>query len=203
MWDDLVAQYAWADADEPEAYTFSVISGKTEDEVIGAFGGDPAASRTMTFAESVDEQASHLYEDYELLRVVTVDRHVIAIEWGFHGSIPEIARRASAGGGEFFSVYRNVNARYQVLHALDGRVDGMFDPFDLEDAAWMDPKPEVPVWAEGVTFHMGALCAESFALMERTMGVAVDPAWMDASLRTVLLASPSTLGSDPEAAWLP
>jgi hypothetical protein len=203
VWDDLVAQYAWADADEPEAYTFSVISGKTEDEVIRAFGGDPAASRLMTFAETVDEQASHLYDDYELLRVVTADKHVIAIEWGYHGSIPEIARRASAEGGEFFSVYRNVNARYQVLHALDGRVDGMFDPFDLEDAAWTDPKEELPVWAEGVTFHMETLCAESFALMERTMGVAIDPGWMDASLRTVLLASPSTLCSAPEAAWLP
>ncbi len=36
--------------------------------------------------------------------------------WGYHGSIPEIARRASADGGEFFSVYRDVNARYQVMH---------------------------------------------------------------------------------------
>lgn len=203
MWDDLVAQYAWTDADEPEAYTFSVISGKFEDQVIRAFGGDPAASRMMTFAETVDEQASHLNEDYELLRVVTVDKHVIAIEWGYHGSIPEIARRASADGGEFFSVHRNINARYQVMHALDGRVDGMFDPFVLEDAAWMDPKPELPVWAEGVTFRMETLCAESFALMERTMGVAIDPAWMDAALRTVLLASPDTLFSDPKAVWLP
>ncbi|MFF0205934.1 DUF6461 domain-containing protein [Streptomyces sp. NPDC005017] len=202
-WEDLVARYAWADADEPDAYTFSVISGKTEDEVIRAFGGDPGASRLMTFAETADEQASHLYKDYELLRVVSADRHVIAIEWGFHGSIPEIARRASADGGEFFSVYQSVNARYQVMHALDGHVDGMFDPFELEDAAWMAPEPEVPAWAEGVAFHMETLCAESFALMERTMGVAIDPGWMDTALRTVLLASPSELFGQSEAAWLP
>ncbi|MGP4084425.1 DUF6461 domain-containing protein [Streptomyces sp. KR55] len=202
-WEDLVARYAWADADEPDAYTFSVIAGKTENEVIRAFGGDPGASRLMTFAETSDEQAAHLYEDYELLRVVTVDRRVIAIEWGYHGSIPEIARRASADGGEFFSVYRSVNAGYQVMHALDGHVDGMFDPFELEDAAWMDPEPEVPAWAEGVAFHMETLCAESFALMERTMGVAVDPGWLDTALRTVLLASPSELFGQSEAAWLP
>jgi hypothetical protein len=202
-WKDLVARYAWADANELDAYTFSVIAGKTETEVIRAFGGDPGASRLMTFAETVEEQASHLYEDYELLRVVSADRHVIAIEWGFHGSIPEIARRASADRGEFFSVYRSVNARYQVMHALDGHVDGMFDPFELEDAAWMDPEPEVPAWAEGVAFHIGTLCAESFALMERTMGLAIDPGWMDTALRTVLLASPSELFGQSEAAWLP
>ncbi|WP_330338668.1 DUF6461 domain-containing protein [Streptomyces sp. NBC_00557] len=202
-WEDLVARYARADADEPDAYTFSVIAGRTEDEVIRAFGGDPGASRLMTFAESVEEQAAHLYEDYELLRVLTVDRHVIAIEWGCHGSIPEVARRTSADGGEFFSVYRNVNARYQVMHAFDGRVDGMFDPFELEDAAWMDPEPDTPAWAEGVVFHMETLCAESFALMERTMGVAIDPEWMSTALRTVRLTSPSELFSQSEAAWLP
>ncbi|MFH8394630.1 DUF6461 domain-containing protein [Streptomyces sp. NPDC018036] len=202
-WGDLVARYAWADADKLDAYTFSVITGTTESEVIRAFGGDPGASRLMTFAETVDEQAAHPNEDYGLLRVVSADRHVIAIERGFHGSIPEIARRASAEGGEFFSVYRSVNARYQVMHALDGRVDGMFDPFELEDAAWMDPEPQVPEWAEGVAFHMETLCAESFALMERTMGAAVDPGWMDTALRTILLASPSELFGQSEAAWLP
>ncbi|WP_432173911.1 DUF6461 domain-containing protein [Streptomyces sp. Tue6028] len=202
-WEDLVARYAWADADELDAYTFSVIAGKTENEVIRAFGGDPEASRLMTFAETVEEQAAHLYEDYELLRVLSVDRCVIAIEWGYHGSIPEIARRTSSVGGEFFSVYRNVNARYQVMHALDGHVDGMFDPFELEDAAWMEPEPEIPAWAEGVGFHMETLCAESFALMERTMGVTIEPGWMDTALRTVLLTSPSELFGQSEAAWLP
>lgn len=203
MWDDLVAQYAWADADEPDAFTFSVISGKTEDEVIRVFGGDASATRMMTFAEAADEQASHLYEDYELLRVVAVEKHVIAIEWGYYGTIPEIARRASVDGGEFFSVHRSVNARYQVMHALDGRVDGMFDPFGLEDATWTDRQLEVPAWAQDVAFRMDTLCAESFALMERTMGVLVDPAWLDASLPTALLASPDKLFCDPKAAWLP
>jgi transposase-like protein len=43
------------------------------------------------------EISAHLAEvSKQLLRVVSSDRHVIAIEWGFHGSISEIARRASA-----------------------------------------------------------------------------------------------------------
>jgi hypothetical protein len=180
-----------------------VAAGKTENEVIRAFGGDPEVSRLATFAETVEEQAAHLYEDYELVRVLTVDRCVIAIEWGYHCSIPEVARRTSADGNNFFSVHRSVNARYRVLHTLDGHVDGMFDPFELEDAAWMDPEPDVPAWAEGIAFHMESLCAESFALMERTTGVAVDPGGMDMTLRTVRLASPSELFGQSEAAWLP
>ncbi|MFE8017091.1 DUF6461 domain-containing protein [Streptomyces antibioticus] len=199
VWEELVARYAWADGDELEAYTFSVVAGRTEDEVIRAFGGDADGARMMTFAEAADEQAE---QRCELLRVVTAEAHVVAVEWGYHGSIPEIARRASAGGGEFFSVHRDVNARYQVMHAVDGRVDGMFDPFELE-AAWTESRPELPAWAEGVSFHMETLCAETFALMERTMGVPVDPAWLDTRLRTVLLASPDTLFDDPVVAWSP
>ncbi|MFD8615475.1 hypothetical protein ACFV09_42465, partial [Streptomyces sp. NPDC059631] len=139
----------------------------------------------------------------ELLRVVTAEAHVVAVEWGYRGSIPEIARRASADGGEFFSVYRDINARYQVMHAVDGRVDGMFDPFDLLDAASTGPDPELPEWAAGVSFHMETLCAESLALMERTMGVRIDPAWIDIPLRTMLVASPSALFEDPATAWTP
>ncbi|MFI7367357.1 DUF6461 domain-containing protein [Streptomyces sp. NPDC050149] len=203
VWEDLVAEYAWADAAEWETYTFSVVTGKTEEEVIRAFGGDPAGSRAMTFAEAADEQADHIHADRALLRVVTVEKHVFAIEWGFHGSIPEIARRASSDGGEFFSVHHNVLAQHQVMHARDGRVDGMFDPSVVGDAAWMEPAPEIPAWAAGIPFHLETLGSESLALLERIMGVPVVPAWMDAALRTVSLASPDALFSDPEAAWLP
>ena len=50
---------------------------------------------------------------------------------------------------------------------------------------------------------METLCAESFALMDRTMGVAVDSAWIDTRLRTVPLGSPTALFDDQQAAWLP
>ncbi|MEV6191871.1 DUF6461 domain-containing protein [Streptomyces sp. NPDC051920] len=202
-WEGIVARYAWADSDELDAYTFSVIAGKTVDEVIRAFGGDPEVSWLMTFAEAVEAQASHPYEAYDLLRVLTVDRHVIAIERGRHGSIPEIARRASADGGEFFSLHRSVNAGFQVMHAHDGRVDGMFDPFEFQGPARTEPEHELPAWAEGVTFHGETLCAESFALMERTMGVAVDSGWLDTELRTARLSSPADLFGRSKAAWLP
>ncbi|MCF4136341.1 DUF6461 domain-containing protein [Streptomyces sp. Tue 6430] len=156
MWDELVARYAWADTDEVASRTASVVTGKTEDEVIRAFGGDPASSRAMTFDETADEQAEHLYEDHHLLQVLGFGQHVVAVECGYHGSIPEIARRASVGG-EFFSVHSSVNARHQVMHAVDGRVDGAFDPFEWEDAEWMDPEPQLPGWARGATFHLGSI----------------------------------------------
>ncbi|MBO1335439.1 DUF6461 domain-containing protein [Streptomyces sp. VRA16 Mangrove soil] len=190
-WDDMVARYAWADADEFDAYTVSVTAGKTEDEVIRAFGGDPGASRPAAFTGAQEEQTSSLHEVYGLLHVLGVGRHVVTMEaGGYHGTVPEIAMRVSAGGGDFFSVYASVNARYGIMRARDGRLDGSFDPFELEDADWMDPRPEVPAWAQGVDFHMGTLNAESFALMERTMGVAFDPRWLATPVRTVELAAP-------------
>ncbi|MFD7860743.1 DUF6461 domain-containing protein [Streptomyces sp. NPDC059783] len=186
-WHETVARYAWAESDDLMAYTFSVISGATEDDVVRAFGGDPGDTRRMTFDEAADESAEHLYQDHALLGVVTLDRHVLTIESGYHGSLPEIAERASAGGGEFFSVYTSVNGVHQVLYAVDGKVDGMVDPADLEDAAWMDPAPVIPGWAQGVDFHLESVCAESFALMERVTGAVVDPGWLTAPLRTVRL----------------
>ncbi|MEE1737889.1 hypothetical protein PUR49_15470 [Streptomyces sp. BE147] len=155
----------------------------------------------MIFDEAADGKPSHLYEDYALLRVVTVDERVIAIEWGYRGSIPEIARRASVNGGEFFSVQQAVNGHSRVIHTFAGRVDGMFDPADLEDAPWVDPVPEIPSWAAGVAFRPGTLGAESLALMEHVMGVPVDPALMGAPLCTALLASPDALFGGLEGAW--
>lgn len=203
-WEALVARYEWADGDEFEWYTVSVVAGKTEDQVIAAFGGDPAGeSRTMTFDEALEDHAAHLYEDYQQLGVVTVGRHVWTIEAGYHGSIAEIARRVSAGGGEFFSVYGDINARYQVMHAADGRVTGAFDPFGLEDADFYDDLPELPVWAQGVTFPMEQLSAVTFALMERTMGVPFDPDLLRTPIRTVILPAPEVLFTDTDSAWRP
>ncbi|MEV0174584.1 DUF6461 domain-containing protein [Streptomyces sp. NPDC050803] len=200
MWDELVARYAWADTDECDSYTASVVTGKTEDDVIRAFGGDPLRSRLMTFDEVTAEQAEHLYKDHNLLQTVEVGQHVVTVECSYYGSIPEIARRASVGG-EFFSVYSSINGHYQVMHAVDGHVDGAFDPFEMEDAEWMDPQPQLPGWAQGATFHLGSIEAESFALMDRTMGVTFERAWFEIPLRTVLLPAPSALFGDSEAAW--
>ncbi|CAG7650862.1 conserved hypothetical protein [Actinacidiphila bryophytorum] len=203
-WEALVARYGWADGDEFDWYTVSVVAGKTEDQVIAAFGGDPAGtSRTMTFGEAIEDTAAHLYKDYHLLGVLAEGRHVWTMEPGYHGNIPEIARRASANGGEFFSVYEDINARCQVMHAADGRVTGAFDPIGLEDADFYHDLPELPAWAEGATFPMEQLSAVTFALMERTMGVPFDPDLLRTPVRTVTLPAPGVLFTDTDAAWRP
>jgi hypothetical protein len=214
MWDEMVRRYGWLDEGEEvlggslfESYTVSVVRGRTEDEVIRGFGGDPAAEPQMlTFAEAVEEATAHggYADDYELLGVVSSGEYVVAIEWGYRGSIPEIARRLSANGGEFFSAYGSINARYQVMHAQDGRVDGRFDPFDVADLEGRgedDPPEELPAWAQDAPFHLGELSAESFALMERTMGLPIRPEWFSSRLRTVPMAAEKTLFDDIDAAW--
>jgi hypothetical protein len=203
-WEALVARYGWADGDEFDWYTVSVVAGKAEDQVIAAFGGNPAgASRTMTFGEAIEDMAAHPYEDYHLLGVLAEGRHVWTLEAGYHASIPEIARRVSANGGEVFSVYEDINARSQVMHAADGRVTGVFDPFGLEDMDFYGDLPDLPAWAQGATFPTEQLSAVAFALMERTMGVPFDPDRLRAPVRTVTLPAPDVLFTDTDAAWRP
>jgi hypothetical protein len=214
MWDEMVRRYGWLRGDERvrggelfESYTVSVVRGRTEDEVISGFGGDPAAEPQMlTLAEAIEEESAHggYADDYALLRVVSSGEYVVATEVGYRGSIPEIARRLSADGGEFFSAYANVNARHQVMHAQDGRVDGRFDPFDVADLEGRgedDPPEELPAWAQDVAFHTYGLDAEAFALMERTMGLPIRAEWFSSRLRTVPLAAEKTLFDDDDAAW--
>ncbi|MEV6409399.1 hypothetical protein AB0M58_41865 [Streptomyces bobili] len=66
-----------------------MIAGKSEDEVIRAFVGDPEASRLMTFAETVEERAAHL-SSVEPRRVArTWDESITALDqsrWFFDRS---------------------------------------------------------------------------------------------------------------------
>lgn len=68
----------------------SVVRGRTEDEVISGFGGDPAAEPQMlTLAEAIEEESAHggYADDYALLRVVSSGEYVVATEVGYRGSI--------------------------------------------------------------------------------------------------------------------
>lgn len=205
MWEEATTRYAWADRgedDEMQALTISVVRGHTEDEVIEAFGGEPAASRQMSTAEASWEACQHYPSEYALLQVVRSGDLVVTVESGYRGSIPEVARRASSAGGEFFAIHWDVNGRIELMHAADGRITGVLeDPSWIEDAPFMDDTPEIPSWAEGAPFTLETALAVSFAVMERTMGVAFDPAWVKIPLRTVRLAPMAVAFPNLDAAF--
>ncbi|MEY9965920.1 hypothetical protein ABIA33_003975 [Streptacidiphilus sp. MAP12-16] len=205
MWEQSVRRYAWADlgeADELQALTVSVVGGRTEDDVIRAFGGDPVAALRMTTAEALEVACQHYPSDYALLQTMHTGDRIVALESGSRGRVAEVARRASSFSGEFFSIHWDVEGYLQVMHAAGGQITGVLeDPSWIEDASFMDDAPEIPVWAEGAPFTLETAHSVSFALMERLTGVAFDPAWFNIPLRTVHLAPSESLFPDLDAAF--
>jgi hypothetical protein len=207
VWDELVARYRWADEADDEnlhALTIAMVSGAKEDEVIRAFGGDSDSSRSMPFPEVLDEAFGGYPEVPGLLQVLSVGDLVVTLEGGYRGSVPEVARRASAAGGAFFSISWDVNGGLQVMYALKGGVDGVLeDPSWIEDAPYMDADecPEIPAWAEGAPFTLETARSVSFAVMERTMGQGFDQSWLEIPLRTVRLSPIEAVFPDLDAAY--
>ncbi|MDQ3401925.1 MAG: DUF6461 domain-containing protein [Actinomycetota bacterium] len=193
---ELVGKYAWV---EPLArdlvWCVSVVDGTSEGSVISAFGGDPSATEGMMTSREAEEKMRRTvneFGDFFLCQAFTSGRHVIVLENnGYSGSIPEIARRASADSGSYFSYFRNVNGDSSIVQARNGRILACFDPMLVDDG------PQVgdvyPDWAHGVRFEPGSSRATCFALMERQTGLEFDPAWFDAELPTYRIPDPYSM----------
>lgn len=141
-------RYAWADEDDDLAWTVSAVKVRSELDVVRIFGGEVVAEMKTFRQARVPEDE---FGDWFYLRTLTAGDHVVAVENnGWSGSVPEIARCGLADGGDFFSVYWNVNGLYQVLQAHDGRVEACFNPMFIGKPAgthdllpaWLDQETE-------------------------------------------------------------
>ncbi|HWC79852.1 MAG TPA: hypothetical protein VG756_07805 [Pseudonocardiaceae bacterium] len=212
MLEELARRHAWADDEKrTPPMTITAVSGADDERVTRVFGGDIATARRMTF-----EEAGHWNKFGRLpysragrhcVQVVSADeRKVVVIEnHGAHGALPEIARRASANGAEFMSVHWLNDADYQVMHAVDGVVDAVFDPLEFAYYPEEDPEPPqppayVPDWAAAAGFHIERVGATSIALLETMLDVRVDPVWLLIPLRTVGVPPTDRLFTDLAAA---
>lgn len=196
MW-ELTEKYAWADEDENLAWTVAVIDGFDADEVIRIYGGDPAQPLGQwTFDDAWVPEDD--FGEYFYVQVITHDGYVVAIEPnGWTGKVAEIARRASADGGRFFSVYWNADGRWYIVQAINGAVTGSFD------VALRYPTDLLPAWAVEVDFstnNLGALC---LALMEQQTGLVFDPAWLRDKLPTYRIPDPDVMLRDVDGARQP
>jgi hypothetical protein len=186
---ELIDKYAWVN--EIEAWTVSVVEGRRRDDVVRAFGGDPAdPAGEFTFA-GVDAQRGPQVDHLEFyVQLLTVGDHVVAIEHnGWSGSLPEIARRCSTDGGRFFSVYWNVNGFGMITQAIDSAVTACFEalyPF----GATQNQGERRPDWAIGSEDDVDRAWQVDMALLEQQTGVAVDPAWLQTPLLTYSIPDP-------------
>jgi hypothetical protein len=200
--DALTAKYAWVD--QVEAWTVAVVRGRPADEVLHIYGGDPAGSvGDYPFGQLADLQGDGVTDLKFHAQLLDVDGRVVVIENnGWSGSLPEIARRCSANGGEFFSVYWNVNAFGMVTAATSGKVTAHFEhlyPF----APQAEPHETRPDWAVGPEVDVASAGRVCFALMEQQTGVAFDAGWLAESRPTYRVPDPHWLYRDVDNADQP
>lgn len=196
----LIERYSWIERLDV-VMTVAVIQGRTEQEVVSVYGGDPSRSAMMTFSEAEDA-GSEEFGEYFHCQVFSHGHDVVALENnGWSGSIPEIARRASEDGGRFFSVFWNVNGVFRIVQAVDGQVVAWFDP--MYGGERVGPADLIPEWISGLSLQTGHLRAASLALIEQQTGLAFDRRLLNTRLPTYRIPDPDVMLNDVENARLP
>jgi hypothetical protein len=198
--DDMIGKYNWVKETTLEAWTVAVIERRGIDKVLQTYGADrDRPTGELTFSD-IDELRDNKTEIQFYVQVVSRGEHAIAIENdGYTGSLPEVARRCSAGGGRFFSIYWNVNAFGLVTQAVDGVVTAQFEmiaPFEPEEQSG-ELRPE---WAIGPETDIEIVRQTCMAHLERQTGVVIEPGWLRAPLPTYRIPDPHWLYRDVEGA---
>ncbi|MFI7672242.1 DUF6461 domain-containing protein [Actinophytocola sp. NPDC049390] len=119
------------------AATITVVHGLTPDEVVSAFGADPAAPVSI---EQTAGQPSRRLGGYpeQLVAVLAVDDVVLAVEDnGFQGA-DQGTLKALSRNGKAASLYWNVNANFQFAIAERGELVYAGDPRDTPGAPHME-----------------------------------------------------------------
>ena len=119
-----------------EAATVTVVTDASVEDVVRAFGADPAQPASMA---EISEEVLQMYVD-PWVAVLAAENAVLAVEYnGYQGSTEAVLRRASAGG-RAASLFWNVNALTRLSFAEGGRVLAGFEllrvPGDAGDPRW-------------------------------------------------------------------
>jgi hypothetical protein len=215
---DLLIRYSWAT--RIEAWTVAVVAGRSIEEVVRLYGGNPAAPLgELTFAQA-DEHARALLSSQSTaelathcdalrdspttlgfdLQVAEGNGWVAAIEnVGYSGSFPEIARRCSAGGGSFFSVHWDIHAAGMLTQAVDGTITARY-----ESLYPITPQPRGtdrrPEWAIGPDVDVENVWPTCLAQLEQQTGVVIEERWLHQPLPTFRIPDPYTFYTIPQGA---
>lgn len=196
----MLERYEWVDKEYDLVWTVGVVEGRTEADVVRAYGGNPSQPAEPRVFEEAWVPQEH-FGDYFHIQTLTHVRYVVAIEPnGWIGSIPEIARRASTGG-RFLSVFWNINGNYKIVQAIDGQVVACFNPMSIDG---LPERGELrPPWIEGRRIGLHHLRSTCLALVEEQTGLAFDRKWLDIKLPVYRAPAPRELLRDVDGAWLP
>ncbi|MFJ8965854.1 hypothetical protein ACIRG5_41340 [Lentzea sp. NPDC102401] len=175
---ELSGKYDWI-TNLDVVLTLSVVSGRTVEEVVGIFGGNTAEPQLMTTIEAEDAQ---LDDDHAYVQAFEHKSTAILLENNsWTGTVPEIARRASANEAHYIAVHWNVNGAFQVVEAIDGKIMAFFDPMRVGEN---DPGEVQPAWLDDVSFQPGHHRTACLALVERQSGIVFEQEWLVKKLPT-------------------
>lgn len=196
---ELIDRYQWVQQLDV-VMTFAMIHGRTVDEVVRIYGGEPDQGQLMTTIEAEDaglDDGDNFY-----FQVFEHQDAVVALENnGWSGTVPEIARRASADEGHFFSVHWNANGMFRLTEARGGKVSAYFEPtLGVQPVA---PDDVVPPWAAGLRLQSGELRAACLAFVEQHADAAFEEEWLVKKLPTFRIPDPDELLRGVEGARTP
>lgn len=196
---ELIDRYQWVQQLDV-VLTFAVIQSRSVDDVVRIYGGDPEQRQLMTTIEAEDAGLDDGDDFY--FQVFEHQDAVVALENnGWSGTVPEIARRASADDGHFFSVHWNGNGMFRLVEARGGKVTAYFEPtFAAQPAA---PDDIVPEWVAGLELRPDELRTACLALVEQQTDVAFVQEWLVKKLPTFRIPDPDELLRGVEDARTP
>jgi Family of unknown function (DUF6461) len=139
--------YRWIrDSALDVAATVTAATGLTVEEVLRAFGADPARPESL---RGLDDEVTARMSIDPWVAVLDIGNAVLAVEYnGWQGAQEPVLLRASAGG-RAASMYWNVNAVTRLSFAEGGRLLASFEP-PYEDV--IDAGPAVAAALAGLDF---------------------------------------------------
>lgn len=200
---DLISKYAWADEDDDLVLTLGVFLPGSIAKATSTYGAETQDIDILTHYDAwVPQEDFGSYFRVQIVRALgSVSGPVVAIEPnGWTGAVPEIARRASEGGG-FFSVHWSMSGNRRIVEAVSGKVTAFFNPFLIGEPGGMGDV--VPDWVEDAVFDIDRPNATSFAAVELRTGVEVERAWFTEALPTYRIPDPDVLLAGVEGARAP
>lgn len=197
--EDLLGRYAWVN--EIEGWTVSVMGRRPVDEVVRIYGGGHAEPvGTVSFVATDERRGPDLDRVELFVQVFQAGEHTVTLEHnGWSGAFPEVARRCSADGGSFFSVYWNIHAAGTVTQAEGGVIVASFEPL-YPLAPDEQPWERRPEWAVGPEVEPGLTRQVCMTQLERQTGVAVEQSWLTEPCPTFRIPEPYWLYRDVEGA---
>ena len=171
-----MADYGWVET--LEAFCFTAVVELDVEEAIRRLGGQPGAPRTF-------DECFWPADGPQWAQLGTVGDGVLVAEhngWRAEESVGTLSK-----GTRLACFFRNVQAVMHFVYAVDGTIVAEFDPLlEVGPRTGNDPHAIDPA-LQGLPFGLFGAERSALTLMERLTGVGVDPDWLAAPQRAVVL----------------